>query len=212
MTLWQVRVHVPDDPGQLARLAGDVAALGGNIVSVAVHGCDERCVIDDLVVDLPPELGGDEVRAALGGADDPECVHLRRVRPHVLVDDTTRALHLVTLVDEGPHVLADLLVTLLGADGATVHAPGPAAEPALPPGACATSSAPLPGPGRADHRLRLPLPADRGTVELHRTWAPFTVTEIARAQALLQVAWQRAGGRDPASRHSPTDAEAADGA
>jgi ACT domain-containing protein len=48
--LW---VELADEPGNLARLAGDLAACGANVVDIEVRAGAEGTVLDRIVVDVP---------------------------------------------------------------------------------------------------------------------------------------------------------------
>jgi GNAT superfamily N-acetyltransferase len=77
MARYEVWVEVPDSPGNLAALAGDLAACGANIVHLDVHAAAGSTVIDRLVVQVPGDhadrLGAvaDRYGATLRPLDDP---------------------------------------------------------------------------------------------------------------------------------------------
>lgn len=48
--LW---IELADEPGNLARLAGDLAGCGANVVDIEVHGGGAGTVLDRIVVDVP---------------------------------------------------------------------------------------------------------------------------------------------------------------
>lgn len=178
--LFKVRVRLPDESGALARLTSAVAGAGGNILSLSVHGQDSRSVVDEMLVG--GTLGASRleqvVRSAVrrtsgagGIATEPDAVLVVAADPHELVDVPTRALDLVVQArasdfsgtDDG---LVQGLAALLHADE-VVAVPGP--------------------PPAEDERL-LALPAPSGNWLLaRRDWAPFTITERARAEAFLRA-------------------------
>ncbi|QNG51513.1 aspartate/glutamate racemase family protein [Pseudonocardia petroleophila] len=162
--LHRVRVRVPDEAGALARLAEAVASAGGNIVAFSVHGQDSESVVDELVVSgaTDRDLLAGSVRATVGRAAG--AVLVTEADPHDLVDGQTRALDLAAqAVQNGDPGAA--LAALLHADSVqTVDA-----EPDTDP-----------------HELAVPAPGE-GWLVARREWAPFTVTESARAEAFVRA-------------------------
>jgi maleate cis-trans isomerase len=168
-TLHKVRVRLPDESGALARLTVAVAQAGGNILGLAVHGQDSRSVVDEMFVGAScsaQELA-DAIRSGLG-AHDPGAVLVTPADPHDLVDAPTRALDLAVQATAGGDTSA-----LLTGLGALVHADDVRLQPAEPP--------------HHPHVLAVPAPAGGWLVAM-RDWAPFTVTEQARAEAFLRAA------------------------
>ena len=168
-SLYKVRVRLPDESGALARLTAAVAGAGGNILSLSVHGQDSHSVVDEMLVG--GTLGAARlehvVRSAVRGPE-PDAVLVVAADPHELVDAPTRALDLVVQARGGGN---DDLVQGLGA---LLHADDVVA---------------VPGPPSADDDRTLAVPAPSGDWLLaHRAWAPFTVTERARAEAFLRAA------------------------
>jgi maleate cis-trans isomerase len=170
--LYKVRVRLPDESGALARLAAAVAGAGGNILSLSVHGQDSRSVVDEMLVGgtLGAERLEQVVRSAVRGPDS-DAVLVVAADPHELVDAPTRAL--------------DLLVQARGLDGA-------GSDDGLVQGLAALLHADevvaVPGPPSGDDERVLALPAPSGNWLLaRRGWAPFTVTERARAEAFLRA-------------------------
>ncbi|WP_363320412.1 hypothetical protein [Pseudonocardia sp.] len=163
-SLHRVRVRLPDESGALARLADAVAGAGGNILGLAVHGQDSRSVVDELIVGgaPDPELLAGSVRASVGpGAG---AVLVTEADPHDLVDAPTRALDLAAqAVTTGDP--ASALAALLHADSVEAQADQPEDD---------------------DHVLAVPAP-DEGWLVARRSWAPFTVTESARAEAFVRT-------------------------
>ena len=162
--LHRVRVRLPDTSGALARLADSVAAAGGNILGLTVHGQDSRSVVDELVVGgaPDPQLLATSVRAAVGPAAG--AVLVTAADPHDLVDAPTRALDLAAqAVTTGDPAAA--LAALVHADDVLRAGDEPEAD---------------------DHVLAVPAP-DGTWLVARREWAPFTVTEWARAEAFVRV-------------------------
>jgi len=170
--LFKVRVRLPDESGALARLTAAVAGAGGNILSLSVYGQDSRSVVDEMLVGgtLGAARLEEVVRSAVRGSG-PDAVLVVPADPHELVDAPTRALDLVMQArsqdfagsDDG---LVQGLAALLHADE-VVAVPGP--------------------PPEGDERI-LTVPAPSGNWLLaRRGWAPFTVTERARAEAFLRA-------------------------
>jgi hypothetical protein len=166
MPLYKLRVNLPDDPGGLATLATALAEHDVNILSLAVHGKDATTVTDDLVVDMRDAARLGSLICALHEIS-PE-VSISRTDPHALVDAPVRALDIAGAVARRPDLLGQALASLLGAEEADkVVAAGPGDPP--------------------PHRLTIGVPGS-GRVSVWRRWAPFTVTEHARAQALARLA------------------------
>src|SRR5579883_720245 len=61
----RVQVELPDRPGALAAVAAEIARLGGNVVAIDVQQVADGRVCDDLLLDLPDEVGGVDVAGAL---------------------------------------------------------------------------------------------------------------------------------------------------
>ncbi|BBG01806.1 maleate cis-trans isomerase [Pseudonocardia autotrophica] len=165
-SLYKVRVRLPDESGALARLTAAVAEVDGNILALSVHGKDSRSVVDEMLVGgrVSAARLSRVIRRRLRSAG-PEAVQVVVADPHELVDPPTRALDLLTRTRTAGD-LADGLAELLHADTVEVVPDGPE-----------------PGDG---HVLVLPSP-NGGRLAAHRAWAPFTLTERARAEAFLRA-------------------------
>ena len=164
--LHRVRVRLPDESGALARLAEAVAAVGGNIVAFSVHGQDSRSVVDELVIGgaVDAEQLAGSVRSAVGRAAG--AVLVTEADPHDLVDGQTRALDLAAqAVQNGDPAAA--LAALLHADAVDAVDREPDELP-------------------DHHVLAVPAPG-AGWLVARRSWAPFTVTEHARAEAFVRA-------------------------
>jgi maleate cis-trans isomerase/GNAT superfamily N-acetyltransferase len=170
--LHKVRVRLPDESGALARLTGAVARTEGNILGLAVHGQDSRSVVDEMFVGSA--RGADELARAIReglGTEDAGAVLVTPADPHDLVDAPTRALDLAVQAVGGAAAGDDS--ALARGLGALVHADDVRHRPAEP----------APDP----HVLAVPAPRG-GWLVATRDWAPFTVTEQARAEAFLRAA------------------------
>ena len=192
MTLWQIRTVVDDEPGRLSALAGSLADLSVNILSVQVHPVVAGAV-DEFVADAPAELSAEELAAAVAAGGGRRAT-VRPADVHGLADPPTRALQLAARVLRDPESLPLALADLL--DGSTVRW-SPASAPS-------SSADELTGPG--DLRLRDPR---GGHLQVSRLDARLTPSETARARALAELAqllavdgdtgsvrWRRAGRAD----------------
>src|SRR3954451_6025555 len=108
-----LRVSVPDRPGSLAALTAALAAVGANVLSVAVIDREAGRAIDDLLLDWPYGRAWDAVTSAVDGCAGLRVHGLRHVsEPAVthdsdllsqVVEQPQRALE--TIVDGLPHLL-----------------------------------------------------------------------------------------------------------
>lgn len=195
MPFAELRVRVPDLPGELRRLAGVVAAVGADIVNVDVQHVHDGHAIDVLSVRLPEgealEAFTAAMTEALGGAD----VECRWAGRDALTDPMVRALDVVRAVASRPGdvtVLERGLCRLLDAEQAWI-VPTPPARSGWVGQAVATG---LPTTRRSlDVRcgtagaptslLVLPLPAPESSVAIvARPDGAFTDSEVARGMAL----------------------------
>ncbi|SHN47963.1 GNAT family N-acetyltransferase [Cryptosporangium aurantiacum] len=184
MTLWHIRTVVDDEPGRLAALAGSLADLSVNILSVQVHPVVAGAV-DDFVADAPPELTEEDLAAAVAAGGGRRAT-VRPADVHGLADPPTRALQLAARLVRDPESLPLALSDLL--DGSAVSW-SPAGVPVAEDGFC----------------LRDPR---GGHLRVARMDARLTPSEAARARALADLAtllaasgedvvtWRRAGVGD----------------
>ncbi len=188
--LWRVRAVVEDRPGDLERLASELAHLGVNILSVHVHPL-ERGALDELVLATPGSLTVDTLVGAVrdaGGHD----VQAWPTTALSLADGQARALGLAARVVTDPDELPWAVAELLGAR-------------LCDPSAYDDREAPTPAP-----ETPLVLPTRRaGTIVVQRPGEPFTPAERARAQALadlsvLPTAPGRTSHRQPEHALRPT--------
>ncbi len=165
MGFLRIRTTVDERPGRLASLASALAAKGGNILGLSVQP-DSDGTVDEFIADIP--ASADDVRAALEEADG------RRVKvvpatAHELTDEPTRVLLLAARLRAMPWRLPEILGDLLRADDARWVFGAVRGE--------------LPDPTL----LVVPVAARR-SIRLRRTGLPFTLTEAARAAALVRLA------------------------
>ncbi|WP_084958402.1 GNAT family N-acetyltransferase [Thermoactinospora rubra] len=165
MGFLRIRTTVDERPGRLAKLAAALAERGGNILGLSVQP-DVDGTVDEFVADIP--ASPEAVRQALEAAGG------RRVRvvpatAHELTDEPTRVLLLAARLRATPWRLPELLAELLRADDARwIY--GEAVND-------------LPDPTQLVVRV-----TDKRSVRLRRTGLPFTLTESARAAALVRLA------------------------
>lgn len=171
MTLWQIRTVVDDEPGRLAALAGSLADLSVNILSVQVHPVVAGAV-DDFVADAPAGISAEDLTAAVAAGGGRRAT-VRPADVHGLADPPTRALQLAARLVHDPESLPLALSDLL--DGSAVRwSPASAPQP---------SGDELAGP--SDLRLRDPR---GGHLRISRLDARLTPSETARARALAELA------------------------
>jgi GNAT superfamily N-acetyltransferase/predicted amino acid-binding ACT domain protein len=178
MPLLRFRTQIEDRPGRLAVLTAALAARRANILELSVQ-VDTDGVVDEFVVDVPPHTDGQEVAEALERAGGTR-VAVVAARPHELIDEPTRALTLAARLRSDPRGLPEALAELLRADMAA-WVFGAAAEREEPD----ALTVPV-GPMRA--------------VQLRRDGLPFTMTEAARATALVRAVLPDPGRTGPAGR------------
>lgn len=177
--IWRLRVEVGDQPGGLARLAGELARTGVDIRTVQVHPAGEE-VTDELLVLSPSHVGPHLLRGAVRKAGGSTRA-LQSATPHDLTDDTSDTLRLVGRVLDGTSTLPQALARLLRATEVRdeEHAPAHMAGE---------------GNGGATLCLR---GADGGHLVARRPDLPFTPLEFARAQSFVDVLSRATGAGPP---------------
>jgi hypothetical protein len=112
--LLRLRTTLPDRPGSLAALSGQLARLDVNILAIQVHP-DADAAVDDLLIAAPRAVTSQQVIAAVeaGGGTRTRAGH---ADAHDLVDPATRALSLTVRVLREPSMLHPALLSLLSAD------------------------------------------------------------------------------------------------
>lgn len=178
--LWRVRAMVGDTPGRLAVLAGAFAAVGANILTLEIHPVDDG-VVDEFLVrveeGVTPQRLGAAVAAAGGGQ-----VHVEAADVTALADVPTRALALARRLADGPEQLGRVLVELLGATDVVWRPSGEAAI-AMSHGRSGSGS-------RSEgESVAISVSWPRaGVMVVSRAQVPFTFVEVARAQAMADLA------------------------
>jgi hypothetical protein len=173
--LWRIRTTVRDAPGELARLATVLGGRGVNILGVQLYPLADG-VADEFIVEAPPWFGAEELADAVRTAHGAH-TEVTRAQVRDLADLPTRVLRLANRVAADPSVLPGALAELCG--HCTVEVLPSAAER---------------GPELDGTTLRLGDGAGSALV-VTRPGSPFTPTEYARAQALVELA--RAGRAAP---------------
>ncbi|MGW4648670.1 GNAT family N-acetyltransferase [Kitasatospora sp. NPDC004289] len=166
--LWRLRATVSDSPGSLARICTELAGRQVSIVSMQTHPLPAGAV-DEFLVRAPLPLGRTELARAVaaGGGTD---IWTDRADAHDLVDEPTHVLALATRTALDAAELPVALRKLFGR--CTIRQ--------FPGGGAAAAA------GMDGHLMRLPVPSG-DLIELSRPHLPFTPTEFARAQALVEL-------------------------
>ncbi|MFD0922569.1 GNAT family N-acetyltransferase [Saccharopolyspora rosea] len=164
--LWRLRISLADTPGRLARLAAELAALGGDIRTMQVHPMPDG-VVDEVLMHAPEAVReADLVRAARrAGARE---VRALRADVRELDDVPTRTIGLAADLLTGRTELVRALRGLIG--HVEVRWQEERADDALAEGTMCLSD-----PGG-------------GVLVLRRPGASFTPAEYARARALAEFA------------------------
>ncbi|MEB3370429.1 GNAT family N-acetyltransferase [Saccharopolyspora mangrovi] len=168
--LWRLRARVTDTPGRLAKLAGALAALGGDIRTMQVHPVAGGAV-DEVLLHVPAQVRHAELVAvveAAGGYD----VTASRADVRELDDVPTRTANLANDLVNGRTDLARGLRSLLGHVDVRWQEE---AEAPLEIGAFTETAMCLAEPGG-------------GVLVLTRPGGAFTPAEFARARALVDLA------------------------
>ncbi|MER5639095.1 GNAT family N-acetyltransferase [Kitasatospora sp. NPDC002227] len=166
--LWRLRATVTDSPGSLARICAALAGHEVNIISLQAHPLAEGTV-DEFLLRAPLSLsraGLTHLVATAGGRD----IWTDPADAHDLVDEPTHVLALATRTALDAAELPVALRRLFGR--CTIRSY---------PGSAAKAAAAVDG-----HVMRLPAPSG-DLLELTRAHLPFTPTEFARAQALVEL-------------------------
>ncbi|MGW6917312.1 GNAT family N-acetyltransferase [Kitasatospora sp. NPDC054939] len=167
--LWRVRTTVEDSPGSLARVCTAFAERRVNIVSMQSHPLPEGTV-DEFFVRAPKSLTRDRLAALIASAGGHD-IWTDPADTHDLVDVPT---HVLALATRTALDAAELPIALRGLFGqCTIRQ--------FPGGGARAAAAGVDG-----HVMRLPAPSG-DLIELTRPHLPFTPTEFARAQALVEL-------------------------
>ncbi|MEU6559365.1 amino acid-binding protein [Nocardia nova] len=162
--LWRIRVRLRDRPGQLEALAGHLADIGANILTVHVHRV-ESGALDELIIATASDISGSDLRAAVSRSGGEE-IRIWPATAMALIDGQNKALALAARVvadpDELPLAVAELLAAQYLSDGIVGG---------IPPAEVLTMEV---------------APGDE--ICCVRPGEPFTPAEIARAHRLREVA------------------------
>lgn len=161
--LWRLRASVTDAPGRLARLAGGLAALGGDIRTMQVHPVPGGAV-DEVLLHVPGRTTRWELIEAVEAAGGRDVV-VARADVRELEDVPTRTANLATDLVNGRTDLVRALGALLGRVEIRWQEEGP----------CAGEAMCLAAPGG-------------GELVLERPGGSFTPAEFARASAMVELA------------------------
>jgi GNAT superfamily N-acetyltransferase len=188
-SLWRMRTTVRDEPGSLAALCMALAALRIDILSLQAHPLAQGTV-DEFLLRAPAELEAAAITRAVSLAGGTES-WIERADAHDLVDAPTRVLGLATRTALDAAELPLALRQLLGR--CTIRS-----LPAVSPGSGrAQEVVPVEG-ALEDTVMRLRAP-EGGVITVERPYLPFTPTEFARAQALVELD-TRLGPRIPSGQ------------
>ncbi|TDC88781.1 N-acetyltransferase [Saccharopolyspora aridisoli] len=167
--LWRLRARVTDTPGRLAKLAGALAALGGDIRTMQVHPVADGAV-DEVLLHVPTRIRHADLVAAVesaGGYD----VTASRADVRELDDVPTRTANLADDLVNGRTDLVRSLRSLLGhVDVRWQEEP----EPSLESGVFTETAMCLAEPGG-------------GFLVLTRPGGAFTPAEFARSRAMVEL-------------------------
>ncbi|MEU1424198.1 GNAT family N-acetyltransferase [Kitasatospora sp. NPDC005751] len=166
--LWRVRTTVQDSPGSLARVCTAFAERQVNIISMQSHPLPNGTV-DEFFVRAPHALTRTDLAALVASAGGHD-IWTDPADAHDLVDVPTHVLALATRTALDAAELPIALRRLFGQCAIRQY-----------PGAARRGGAGVDG-----HLMRLPVPSG-DLIELSRPHLPFTPTEFARAQALVEL-------------------------
>ncbi|WP_406691693.1 GNAT family N-acetyltransferase [Saccharopolyspora sp. ID03-671] len=182
--LWRLRARVTDTPGRLAKLAGALAALGGDIRTMQVHPVPDGAV-DEVLLHVPAHVRHADLVAAVeeaGGYD----VTAARADVRELDDVPTRTAHLANDLVNGRTDLVRGLRSLLGGIDVRWYEDDSAHSD---DGAHSDNGARSDNGAEAfsETAMRLAEPGG-GVLVLTRPGGEFTPAEFARARALVDLA------------------------
>ncbi|MFG2818665.1 GNAT family N-acetyltransferase [Kitasatospora sp. NPDC048365] len=166
--LWRIRTTVEDSTGSLAKVCTALASLRVNIVSLQTHPLPSGTV-DEFLVRAPRSLARAELTSALAAAGGHD-IWTDEADAHELVDVPAHVLALATRTALDASELPVALRQLFGRSTIRQYPDKGRSTPA----------------GVDGHVMRLPVPGG-DLIELSRPHLPFTPTEFARAQALVEL-------------------------
>lgn len=203
MVAYRLRIELPDRPGALSGVSGEIAASGANITSVDVHEVDGASVVDEVVVDVGDDWLPARLAAALAAEGTGSLLSSRRI--DLREDPVATVLDAVALMVGGGrddlerHCSRALLGVAQGSsadvlDGERARV-DPVAKVALERGATiVTRSGPL-GDGWVLSAVDEPTDPRAVAVVVRPFDARFSATEIGRVEAVLRIRRQLLGTR-----------------
>lgn len=99
MVAYRLRIELPDRPGALAAVTGEIGASDANIVSIDVHEVDGATVVDEIVVDVPETWAPGPLASALAANTAGLLLSSRRITTRA--DPITGALDAVAAMVAG---------------------------------------------------------------------------------------------------------------
>ncbi len=168
MASWRVHVELADTPGRLGELATAVGGSGCNIISLHMVGepADDGSVTDELLVTMPDGVEPAVLAQRIEAVGIP-CTLLVRADAAELSDPVTTALALARWMATEPASAPQAIARLLRAQ-------------VVEPATAESTQAPA-----YSHQLAL----GNKLVHLGRSW-PFTITELSRVAAMVELATQ----------------------
>lgn len=171
-----MRTEIDDTPGRLAVFAGALAAAGANIHALEAHPTPVG-VVDEFLVEALLHTTAEHLCAAVRAVGG-RAAQAARADILALVDAPTRVLELAGRLVRRSASPASILADLLDAQCVAVG------EDALDNGPDGLGSGSVLGPDGTTLRLRR---LDGSVVTATRPGMPFTLTELARARAMLEL-------------------------
>jgi hypothetical protein len=169
-SLWRIRLTHEDQPGSLAAITPELAAVQATILDLQIHPVADGAP-DEIVVGAAGHVREEDLLGAIqrgGGVD----VHLWPTTALALVDGQTKALTLAARVAVSPEELPRAVAEMLGAQVVT--------DPQLIQDRSGR---------RADDGTTLQVPSPwSGLYVFSRPNDPFTPAESCRANRLAQIA------------------------
>lgn len=105
MVAYRLRIELPDRPGALAAVTGEIAAANANIVSIDVHEVDGETVVDEVVVEVADTWAPGPLATALAANSDGTLLSSRRIIHRA--DPITVALDAVAVMVGGEPAAVD---------------------------------------------------------------------------------------------------------
>lgn len=203
MVAYRLRIELPDRPGALAGVSGEIAASGANITSIDVHEIDGASVVDEVIVEVGDDWLPGRLAAALAVDGAGSLLSSRRV--DLREDPVTTVLDAVALMvgsgrdDLELHCCRALLAVAHGSsadilDGERARV-DPVAKVALERGATIVTRSPPVGEGWLLAAVEEPTDPRAVAVVVRPFDVRFSATEVGRAEAVLRIRRQLLGSR-----------------